>query len=158
MSVAPALTPPALTALVHVVGFGAGAALYAMLGGLALRAPADPARPADRIPLATAALGVCWSVGALVLYPMRDLGLAPPAAGGPAWLVALGAVAFAALGFLPAVAVQAAAQPLARAPRRAIARAAYALSAAAAVAAGRRPGPVGRASRGPVRRADGRPG
>jgi hypothetical protein len=126
----------ALTALVHLVGFGAGAALYAMLGALALRAGpaggADGGRP-DHIPLATAALGVCWSVGALVLYPLRDLGLAPPTAGGPAWLVVVGSAAFAALGFLPAVAVEAAAQPLAHVVRRAFTAAAYGLSATAAL-------------------------
>lgn len=130
---------PALTALVHLAGFGAGAVLYAMLGVMAVRTsrPAPPsAESADRIPLATAALGVCWSLGALVLYPMRDLGLAPTGAGGPAWLLGLGAVAFSALGFLPAVAVQAAAQPIARRARRPLTATAYALSTAAAALQG----------------------
>jgi two-component system LytT family sensor kinase len=125
---------PALSALIHLAGFGTGVALYAMLGAMALRAGRRPAGAGaeDRIPLATAALGVCWNVGALVLYPMRDLGLAPAAGGGPAWLLALGVVAFGALGFLPAVAVQAAAQPIARRTRGVLTAAAYALSAAAA--------------------------
>lgn len=131
---------PALTAFVHLAGFGTGVALYAMLGAMVARAghgrPALPAgaptEPADRIPLATAVLGVTWNLGALVLYPMRDLGIVPQGAGGPAWLLALGAVAFGALGFLPAVAVQAAAQPVARRARHALTGAAYALSAAAA--------------------------
>jgi len=137
---------PALTALVHLAGFGTGVALYAMLGVMVARAgrrsarPASPAdasiEPADRIPLATAVLGVTWNLGALVLYPMRDLGLAPQGAGGPTWLLALGTVAFGALGVLPAVAGQAAAQPVARRARHALTAAAYALSAAAAALQG----------------------
>jgi signal transduction histidine kinase len=126
---------PALAALLHLAGFGTGVALYALLGAMTLRAgrrPRADGRAEDRIPLATAALGICWNVGALVLYPMRDLGLAPPRGGGPAWLLALGVVAFGALGFLPAVAVQAAAQPVARRARQLVTAAAYALSGAAA--------------------------
>ncbi len=124
-------TPPALAALVHLVGFATGVALYAMLGVMTLRA-GRPAAHSDRIPLATAALGVCWNLGGLVLYPVRDLRAGAAAAGEPWWLLALGAVAFAALGFLPAVAVQAAAQPVARRTRRALTAAAYALSGGAA--------------------------
>ncbi|HEY0779336.1 MAG TPA: histidine kinase [Gemmatirosa sp.] len=127
---------PALTALVHLAGFGTGATLYAMLGLMALRsAPArtgpGPAAHADRLPVATALLGVAWNGGALVLYSLHDLALAPVMHAGP-WLTTLGVVAFAALGFLPAVAVQAAAQPVARRVRRAMVGAAYALSAMAA--------------------------
>ena len=142
MSPAPVLaagagSAPALTALVHLVGFGAGVALYAMIGVLALRtAPAGSTGPSpratgDALPLATAALGVCWSAGALVLYPLRDLGLFPDGRG-PWWLAAVGALAFAALGALPAVAVAAAAQPLGTRARRGFTRAAVALSAGAA--------------------------
>ena len=131
-------TSPALAALVHLVGFGTGVALYAMLGVMTLRAGRQaptggrPGAATDHIPLATAALGVAWNLGALVLYPTRDLGLAAPGPGEPGWLLAVGALAFAALGFLPAVAVQAAAQPVARHARHALTAAAYALSAAAA--------------------------
>ncbi len=122
----------ALTALVHLAGFGTGAALYAMLGVMAVRsAPRSSAR-GDRLPIATALLGVAWNAGALVLYSLHDLALAPVMHAGP-WFTALGVVAFAALGFLPAVAVQAAAQPIPRAFRRWLVGAAYALSAAAAV-------------------------
>ena len=131
----------ALTALVHLAGFGTGAALYAMLGVMALRAtpragaPGHRTTATDRLPVATAVFGVLWNVGALVLYSTRDLALdltgAEAARGGSVVLV-LGVVAFAALGFLPAVAVQAAAQPVARHTRHLLVGAAYALSGLAA--------------------------
>lgn len=130
------MRPNDLSILVHVVGFLTGAFLYAMLGVMALRG-----RPAgrlgaggarlrgaggDRMALATAALGTTWNVGGLLTYGVRDLGLATPSV----WAIAL---SFAALGFLPAVVVHAAARNL---PRRMGGRhlvaAAYGLSAAAA--------------------------
>ena len=131
----------ALTALVHLAGFGTGAALYAMLGVMAVRtAPRGTSGTAlgsasarvDRLPIATALLGVAWNGGALVLYSLHDLALAPVMHAGP-WLTVLGVVAFAALGFLPAVAVQAAAQPIARPMRSWLVGAVYALSGTAAV-------------------------
>ncbi len=135
---------PVLTALVHLAGFGTGATLYAMLGVMAVRrvprpAPTGPTRrsapsadQADPLPIATALLGVAWNVGALVLYSLRDLAPTPVLRAGP-WLMTVGVLAFAALGFLPAVAVQAAAQPVARATRRWLVGAAYALSGVAAL-------------------------
>src|SRR5690348_845150 len=89
-----------------------------MLGMMALRARA---RPRDRMALATAVLGLAWNAGALFVYGLRDLGLVTP----PAWLTAL---AFSALGFLPAVMVQAAAQRLVRP----LVAASYLISGAAA--------------------------
>lgn len=122
---------PALIALVHLAGFGTGTALYAMLGVMALRTRPTPAAHADHLPIATALLGVTWNVGALVLYSLQDLALAPARAAVP-WLAALGVLAFAALGFLPAVAVQAAAQPIARRLRSWLVGGVYVLSGAAA--------------------------
>jgi signal transduction histidine kinase len=121
-----------VTTLIHLVGFVTGAVLYAMLGVMAARG-----RPSgkvgrlrgagqDRMALATAALGLVWNAGGLLLYGVSDLGLGTP----PGWAVAL---AFAALGFLPAVVVHSAAQnvPRQRGGRLLIA-AAYAVSGAAA--------------------------
>ncbi len=91
-------------ALVHILGFLTGAALYAMLMGLVLRG--RPIRTAgswsasfpDRLPIATAILGLMWNVAGLAAYGVRDLGVGQPHP-------FLMAVAFSALGFLPAVVV-----------------------------------------------------
>jgi hypothetical protein len=112
------------TRLLHLAGFGTGIALYAMLGVMAFRFARVSGRR-DRIPVATAILGLLWNVGALVLYGGRDLGLA--ARSTPA-MVSLGAIAFASLGFLPAVVVQATLLGTGGRPRRAITAAAYGLS------------------------------
>jgi signal transduction histidine kinase len=92
-----------LTALVHLVGFMTGIVLYAMLGIMTRRRPAYVVAPGehrsdDRVPLAAAVLGVVWNVGAMVVFAARDF----RAAVAPVWI---GAVAYAALGFLPAVVV-----------------------------------------------------
>ena len=92
-----------LTALVHLVGFTTGIILYGMLGVMTRRrlsyvvAP-NERRVADRVPLAAAVLGVVWNVGAMLVYAVRDFGLSYP-------LPWVGAVAYTALGFLPAVVV-----------------------------------------------------
>lgn len=102
-----------LAALLHAVGFVTGLALYAMLGAMVLRAERRGARPSgpdagrDRVALATAALGLLWNGGALLAYGAPGLLGAGAAGRGLAWV---GAVAFAALGLLPAVAVHAALQ------------------------------------------------
>ena len=121
-----------LTILVHLVGFLTGIVLYAMLGVMTLRTRAARSRAqgsatgTDRIPLATAALGLVWNCGALVIYGVQDLGLIGP----QAWTIAL---AFSALGFLPAVVVHSAVQSLRQLRRtRGLVIAAYALSGAAA--------------------------
>jgi two-component system LytT family sensor kinase len=122
--------------LIHAVGFVTGVALYAMLATMVLRAaPVDDRRPArnaahrDRIPVATAALGLVWNLGALVAYGVPGLGLAGDLSRAAAWV---GAVAYSALGFLPAVVVHAALQEDRGRGRLALTGSAYALSAAAA--------------------------
>jgi signal transduction histidine kinase len=127
----PALQSSDLTVVVHLVGFLTGIVLYAMLGVMLLRTRAS--RPShrisggsDRIALATAGLGLVWNCGALVIYGLQDLGVGHP----QPWLTA---VAFSALGFLPAVVVHSAVQSFGRFrwPWMLV-RAAYALSGAAA--------------------------
>lgn len=117
-----------LTALVHLTGFTTGVVLYAMLAAMTLRdgASEETAESINRIPLAAALLGLLWNVGALVIYSQRDfrIGVPPPA------FVAL---AFAALGFLPAVVVHSATRPIATASQRLLVIGSYTLSAGAAV-------------------------
>ncbi|MGI8508602.1 MAG: histidine kinase [Gemmatimonadaceae bacterium] len=133
------MTQNDVATLVHVTGFTTGIVLYGMLAAMMLRlripkevdtgfaAASGVAGSAwgDRIPLATALLGLVWNVGGLVIYGGRDIGAATPA---PLFT----AIAFAALGFLPAVVVHAAsgdAAPWARL----LTRSAYALSATGAL-------------------------
>ncbi|MEO8564344.1 MAG: histidine kinase [bacterium] len=116
--------------LLHLAGFGTGILLYAMLGAMVVRAARAPGGRRDRIPFATAVLGLLWNVGALALYGLRDLGLTP-ATGATPILLALGTLAFGALGFLPAVVVHAAMLGTDARPRRALTTAAYALSTVA---------------------------
>src|SRR5580698_1570068 len=86
---------------------------------------------ADRIPLATALLGLVWNSVALVIYGLHDFGLPAPIPHLWPWIVAL---AFSAVGFLPAVVVHSAVQSAGRRPGAAfLIRAAYGLSAVAAV-------------------------
>lgn len=122
------MTASNATTLVHLVGFLAGVALYAMLGVMTVRSGGRSG--ADRIPLATAILGLVWNSVALVIYGLHDFGLPAPIPHLWPWIVAL---AFSAVGFLPAVVVHSAVQAAGR--RRGAAllvRAAYTLSAAAA--------------------------
>jgi signal transduction histidine kinase len=123
--------------LVHLLGFVAGAALYAMLLVMVLRSSVATSRargasrlPVDNLPLATALLGLVWNVGGLVAYAHRDLFGGEP-------LAAVAAVTYAALGFLPAVVVHAAlegaATHVARGRRALVAGAAYGSSALAAL-------------------------
>src|SRR5215207_4698015 len=117
-----------LTALVHLAGFTTGIVLYAMLAVMTLRhGPTDrPSESVSRIPLTAALLGLLWNVGALVIFSQRDFGFGTP----PAAVVAL---AFAALGFLPAVVVDSAMRPVTAASQRALVVGAYALSVIAAI-------------------------
>lgn len=92
-----------LTALVHLVGFTTGIILYAMLGVMTRRrlsyvVSASNRNADDRVPLAAAALGIIWNVGAMLVFAARDFGVAYP-------LTWVAAVAYTALGFLPAVVV-----------------------------------------------------
>ncbi len=95
-----------LTTLIHLIGFLVGIALYAMLGVMTLRARGGRG---DTIPLATSVLGLVWNSGALVVYTFRDFGFDPP----EPWVAA---IAFSALGFLPAVVVNSTAQELSLRP------------------------------------------
>ena len=104
-------------ALVKLVGFTTGAALYALLLWMVAR------RSPNKLLLATALLGLVWNVGGLAAYGARDFGFAPS-------LPLVLTLAYAALGFLPAVVVHLA-LPEQRA--RWLARTAYALSGVAAL-------------------------
>ncbi|MGH9754257.1 MAG: sensor histidine kinase [Blastocatellia bacterium] len=98
------MTAAAATALLNLLGYITGLSLYAMLLVMLLKGPrADSALGADsdktdRLPLLTALLGLAWNLGALL-----DLGLHN--FGGWRSSALLGATAFTALGFLPAVVV-----------------------------------------------------
>jgi hypothetical protein len=88
------MPPHNVAALVHLVGFLTGAALYAMLFALVLRRRVGD----DRLPLGTAILGLLWNVSGLAVFGIRDFAGVDP----PALLIA---TAYSALGFLPAVVV-----------------------------------------------------
>jgi two-component sensor histidine kinase len=117
-------------ALVNLVGLLTGVALYGMLLGMVLRHAAGGSRHGsrDRLALVTGILGLAWNIGALSLLALRELG------GGHA--VPLGtALAFTALGFLPALVVHAALRGggETHGSQTAVRNSAYALSAVAAV-------------------------
>ncbi len=76
--------------LLHLLGFLAGAALYALLMALASRRQ----QRFDYLPVLTAVLGLLWNVIGLAAYGIRDFASREPSA----WLVA---TAYSALGFLP---------------------------------------------------------
>jgi two-component system, LytTR family, sensor kinase len=112
------------TTLVHLVGFVAGVVLYAMLATMTVRTD-------DRIPFVTAVLGLVWNSVALVIYGLHDFGLPAPIPHAWPWIVAL---AFSAVGFLPAVVVHSAVQSAGRRPGASLLiRAAYAVSTTAAI-------------------------
>ena len=107
------MTPYSLAALIHILGFVTGAALYAMLLTLALRD--RRAFGSDRLPLLTGALGLIWNViGLATLGTHHSI---------------LEAIAYAALGFLPAVVVHSVLGPA----HRWLIALAYGVSAAAAL-------------------------
>ena len=134
------MAPPSLAALVNVVGFLLGTALYGLLLGTVLRtgaaSPSARGAPApSRLLLLTAVLGLTWNLGSLWIQ-IVDSGLALPAT-----RVIFGA-AIGALGFLPAVVVHSVLAPLPAAdglradtarPGTAWIAAAYGLSAVAAL-------------------------
>jgi two-component system LytT family sensor kinase len=103
-----------IAGLINLLGYTMGIALYAMLLAIVLKHPiqfgsspnstltAAYARlPVNGLMLATAILGMLWNIGALATYGLRGFGLY----GTDAYPL-LSAVAFTALGFLPAVVVQ----------------------------------------------------
>jgi two-component system, LytTR family, sensor kinase len=118
------VSPSDATTLVHLVGFVAGVVLYAMLATMTVRTD-------DRIPFATAVLGLVWNSVALVIYGLHDFDLPAPIPHAWPWIVAL---AFSAVGFLPAVVVHSAVQSAGRRPGASfLIRAAYAVSGTAAI-------------------------
>jgi signal transduction histidine kinase len=130
------MTSSDIAAIVHGTGFITGIVLYAMLAVMTFRARNESVAArsqglhqtvsslGDNIPLVAALLGIVWNAGGLVIYGGRDIGAAPPSP-------FFAALAFGALGFLPAVVVHAAAShALHRA--RWLTGAAYALSSTAA--------------------------
>jgi two-component system LytT family sensor kinase len=88
------MPPHNVAALVHLVGFLTGAALYGMLFALVLRKRVGD----DRLPHVTAILGLIWNVIGLAAFGIRDFGGGDPSP----FLIA---TAYSALGFLPAVVV-----------------------------------------------------
>ncbi len=111
--------------VLNLVGFATGTALYAMLLMLVLRRrqPSDSAR-LDRLPLATALLGLLWNLGELAAYGLPRLGLLSDS-------VPLSALSFPALGFLAAVVVHSVARDLGSG--RYVVGLAYAMAGVAAV-------------------------
>ncbi len=132
------MAPPSLAALVNVVGFLLGTALYGLLLGTVLRtraavsAPAGtPAPPPSRLLILTGLLGLTWNLGSLWIQ-IVDPGLGAPAV---RWIFG---AAVGALGFLPAVVVHSVLAPLPASaetsrPGTAWTATAYALSALAAL-------------------------
>jgi hypothetical protein len=92
------MTTAAAAALLNLLGYITGLSLYTMLLVMLLRGPRAPSVITDRLPPLTALLGLAWNLGAL-------LGLGMSNFGGGAASALLGAAAFTALGFLPAVVV-----------------------------------------------------
>ena len=86
--------------LLNVVGLGTGIVLYAMLLTMVVRSPKAPTvrGSSDRLPLATAILGLAWNVCALSVYELQQAGIRDP-------VPYLSAAGLSALGFLPAVVV-----------------------------------------------------
>src|ERR1043165_4487182 len=91
-----------LVALIHLVGFVTGVALYGMLAVMTWRgAHGEGSGQTGRMPVLAALLGLVWNAGALLVFGWRDFGfgeLSP-------WLTTL---SYGALGFLPAVVVDSA--------------------------------------------------
>jgi two-component system, LytTR family, sensor kinase len=125
-----------MSELLNLVGLSTGVALYAMLLAMVMRAGHEPhvnRRERDRpdpLLVATAILGLVWNLCALPAYELPKIGVAGP-------FPLLMAVAFAALGFLPAVVVQSVLrgerERIAGTSKQLIAIGAYSVSAIAAV-------------------------
>jgi two-component system LytT family sensor kinase len=115
-------------ALIHLVGFLTGVALYGMLAAMTWpRSRGDAGTHPGHIPVLAAVLGLIWNAGALLVFGWRDFGLGELSP----WLTA---ISYAALGFLPAVVVDSATRaPQSGARPAPIAIGAYILSAAAAL-------------------------
>src|SRR5471030_15515 len=113
-------------ALIHLVGFVTGVALYGMLAAMTWpRARTDTASHPGHIPVLAALLGLIWNAGALLVFGWRDFGLGELSP----WITA---ISYSALGFLPAVVVDSATRSRRPGARPSpLALCAYALSAVA---------------------------
>jgi len=108
-----AMTSISLNALINLLGFALGVALYGLLLTMVLQNPSRPQlehitenftrrRPKiDGLLLATAVLGLIWNIGELITHIAEEWELGHPP-------FELTATAFTALGFLPAVVVHSA--------------------------------------------------
>jgi two-component system LytT family sensor kinase len=120
--------------IVDVLGFLTGAVLYVMLVVMVWRERAGEGKSLfarrGRLPLLTGVAGVVWNVGALLSFGTRILGGAPPSP-------VIVALAFGALGGLPAVVVHSLLEGretvAGRRVTQAVIASAYALSLVAAV-------------------------
>jgi signal transduction histidine kinase len=99
-----------IAALVNLVGYVTGAALYALLllmavGEMRRASASAPSheKSFDGLPLLTACLGIVWNLGSLAVWGLQSFSKTGSATG--AWAALVAAGTFAALGFLPAVAV-----------------------------------------------------
>jgi two-component system, LytTR family, sensor kinase len=102
------MTASAAAALLNLLGYITGLSLYTMLLVMLLRGPraASPigaeagadSDKTDRLPLLTALLGLAWNLGALLDLGLHNFGEWRSSA-------LIGAAAFTALGFMPAVVV-----------------------------------------------------
>jgi two-component system, LytTR family, sensor kinase len=117
--------------LLNLVGLSTGVVLYAMLLAMVVRAGRTPGLTSgfDPLLLLTSVLGLAWNLCALPAYELPKIGIEGP-------FPYLGAVGFAALGFLPAVVVHSVLRDERHAVRgglkRLLAAIAYAVSAVAA--------------------------
>jgi len=126
--------PPVTGQIVDVLGFLTGVVLYVMLVAMVWRERVAEGTPflasRGRLPLLTGLAGLVWNVGALLSFGPRIIGAGPP-------VPVVVAVAFSALGYLPAGVVHALVQGRetagGRTARRAVIVAAYVLSTAAAI-------------------------
>lgn len=88
--------------LVNWLGFSVGVALFALLAAMVVRHKGGPGSGQARmLLLTTAALGLIWNLGELILFVLRDFGVATD-------LPFVTAAAYSALGFLPSVVVHSA--------------------------------------------------
>ena len=116
--------------LLNLIGLSTGVVLYAMLLVMVLRAARTQGTGSrvDPLLLVTSMLGLTWNVYALSTYELPRIGINGP-------FPALTAVAFGALGFLPAVVVHSVLrgnrQGVRGAPKQAIAAIAYGVGAVA---------------------------
>ncbi|MBL8207344.1 MAG: histidine kinase [Blastocatellia bacterium] len=95
------MTAQAAATLINLLAFITGIALYTMLLVMLLGGnpvTSESTTTSNKLPLATALLGVVWTLGAFVVFGLEVLGQT-------ASLVWVQATAFTALGFLPAVVV-----------------------------------------------------